>query len=133
MLRIGLGGVRTFFRLTLVVAVATFVLFLSVDRELLAQGADGEHWVGTWATATVARAPQPEGAGLGSAAGRQPTLNFKNQTLRQIVRTTVGGTQVRVVLSNTFGTTPLAVGGAMIARRETEAVIVMSSARALTI
>jgi len=132
MLRIGPSGVRTFFRLTFVAAVATFGLFLSVDRVLLAQDGNGEQWVGTWATATVARAPQPESADLGSAAARQPTLNFKNQTLRQIVRTTVGGTQVRVVLSNTFGTTPLAVGGAMIARRETEAVIVMSSARTLT-
>lgn len=132
MLRIGPGDVRMFFRLTLVAAVATFGLFLSVDRGLLAQGGDSERWVGTWATATVARAPQPEGTALGSAAGRQPPLNFKNQTLRQIVRTTGGGTQVRVVLSNTFGTTPLTVGGAMIARRETEAVIVISSARVLT-
>ena len=50
---------------------ATFGLFLSVDRVLLAQDGDGEQWVGTWATATVARAPQPEGADLGSAAARQ--------------------------------------------------------------
>ena len=132
MLSIGPDDVRRFFRLTLVAAVATFGLFLSIDRGLLAQGGDDEHWIGTWATATVARAPQPTGADLGSPGGEQPPLNFKNQTLRQIVRTTVGGTQVRVVLSNTFGTTPLAVGGAMIARRETEAIIVMSSARVLT-
>ncbi len=71
MLRIGPSDVRTFFRLTLVAAVATFGLFLSVDRVLLAQDGDGEQWVGTWATATVARAPQPEGADLGSAAARQ--------------------------------------------------------------
>ena len=39
-LRIGPGDVRRFFRLTLVAAVATFGLFLSIDRGLLAQRGD---------------------------------------------------------------------------------------------
>ena len=52
--------------------------------------------------------------------------------MRQIVRTTTGGDHVRVVLSNTFGTTPLSVDGASIARRDSEASIVASSSRALT-
>lgn len=130
MTRIRPGGVPTFLRLTLVAAVT--ICGLSVDRGLFAQTGRGDHWVGTWATATVARAPQPENNGSGGAAARQSTLNFKNQTLRQIVRTTTGGSRARVVLSNTFGTSPLSIGGATIAYRETEAAIVMSSARALT-
>ena len=39
---------------------------------------------------------------------------------------------MRVALSNTFGTTPLSVGGASIARRDTDAAIVAGSARTLT-
>jgi lysophospholipase L1-like esterase len=41
-----------------------------------------------------------------------------NRTVRQIVRTTLGGERVRVVLSNAFGTAPLQVGAAHAALRE---------------
>ena len=70
----------------------------------------------------------------GPRAGGQPPppLNFNNQTLRQIVHTSIGGDRVRVVLSNAFGTAPLVVGAANVALRQKEAAIVPSSARALT-
>jgi lysophospholipase L1-like esterase len=60
-----------------------------------------------------------------------PPLNFNNQTLRQIVRTSVGGDRIRVILSNVFGTAPLAIGGASVAVREKEAAIVPKSDRML--
>jgi lysophospholipase L1-like esterase len=59
-------------------------------------------------------------------------LHFNNQTLRQIVRTSLGGNRARVVLSNTFGTAPLTIGAAHIALRDRESAIVSASARALT-
>jgi hypothetical protein len=43
-----------------------------------------------------------------------PFLHFDNQTLRQFVHTSIGGRRVRVILSNAFGTAPLAVGAAHI-------------------
>jgi lysophospholipase L1-like esterase len=83
------------------------------------------HWVGTWATAVV---PRPQ-----AAAGRGPApLNFANQTLRQIVHTSLGGDRIRVVLSNAFGTAPLQVGAASVALRQKDSSIVVSSRRALT-
>ena len=55
-----------------------------------APGDDGpQHWVTTWTTA--------------NAASDQPTV-FSNQTIREIVHTTIGGSSVRIRLSNTFGT-----------------------------
>ena len=123
-------GIRTWSRLVIIATVA--ICGLVVDAPLLAQAADDGHWVGTWATATVARDPMPEGGGPGGRSARRPILNFDDQTLRQIVRTTTGGDRVRVVLSNTFGTAPLSVGGASIARRDSEAAIVAGSARNLT-
>ena len=89
-------------------------------------GRAADHWVGTWATAVVAR-PQ----GPASAPG-PPVLNFNRQTLRQIVHTSLGGDRVRVVLSNVFGTAPLPVGAANVALRQKDASIVPSSARPLT-
>ena len=126
----GRGGRRSLSRLVMIATVAMYGL--SADVALLAQSGSGAHWVGTWATATVARDPQPQEVDAIGLPVSGPALNFNNQTLRQIVRTSAGGSRVRVVLSNTFGTAPLSVGAASVARRETEATIVAGSARPLT-
>lgn len=68
-----------------------------------------------------ARAPQRWCAAWGCApAGPPPaasTQSFSNQTLRLIVRTSVGGSRVRIRLSNERGSTDLRVGGAAIGLR----------------
>ena len=108
-------------------------------------GRTAEHWVGTWATsevgrpqmppppvAPVATAPTPLGAPGPAPAPPAPFMHFNNQTLRQIVHTSIGGNRARVVLSNTFGTTALTIGAAHIARRDRESTIVPASDRPLT-
>lgn len=62
------------------------------------------HWIGTWAAAPQPPTPQ-----------HSPT--YHNQTLRLIVHTSLGGSRVRIKVSNTFGDRPLLIGGAHIARR----------------
>jgi lysophospholipase L1-like esterase len=64
--------------------------------------------------------------------GGQSPLHFKNQTLRQIAHITLGGSRLRVVLSNTFGTVPLTIGAAQVALRDKDAAIVPQSNRVLT-
>jgi hypothetical protein len=59
-------------------------------------------WVATWGTAM-------EEAFNGSAP------DVTGQTLRLIVHTSVGGSKVRIWLSNRFGTVPLRIGSAHIA------------------
>jgi lysophospholipase L1-like esterase len=109
-----------------VAAILVWVLLAALPV-LRAQGAQGdEHWVGTWATAVVEQAATP----TGQQAPAPPA--FANQTLRQIVHVSLGGDQVRIVLSNTFGTQPLEVGAAQIAVRAENATIVPASRRALT-
>jgi hypothetical protein len=80
---------------------------------------DAQHWVGTWAAAPQTAVPS-----------RAQT--FRNQTLRLVVHTSVGGKRVRVKLSNLFGDRPLAVGSAHVARRAAGADIDPASDRALT-
>jgi lysophospholipase L1-like esterase len=102
----------------------------------------GEHWVGTWMVAHIGRpqnppapvAPPAPAPGTTTAPPAAPPafMHFNNQTLRQIVRTSIGGTRARVVLSNAFGTVPLTVGAVHIAVRDKESTIVASSDRALT-
>jgi lysophospholipase L1-like esterase len=56
---------------------------------------------------------------------------FNNQTIRMIVRTTIGGRRVRIKLANAFGAAPVLVGAAHIALRSRDAEIVPGSDRAL--
>jgi lysophospholipase L1-like esterase len=129
-----------------VVAGGAFVcMCLASDPFIGAQGGrSAEHWVGTWTTADVARdphptspAPAPPVQGIANPLGQraetpQPPLNFKNQTLRQIVHASIGGARVRVVVSNVFGIAPLTVGTAHVALQTKGAGIAPESDRALT-
>jgi lysophospholipase L1-like esterase len=72
------------------------------------------------------------GAGRGNGQAPPPALNFKNQTLREIVHTSLAGDRVRVVLSNAFGTMPLEIGAAHVALREKDAAIQAKTDRPLT-
>ena len=107
------------------------------------QSADGAHWVATWAVPLVARpetpqrpaAPPPAEAPSGGFR-LIPVLNndihLNDQTIRQIVRTSVGGEQLRIVVSNVFGTRPLEIGSAAVARRADGPALVPSTVRMLT-
>ncbi|HVV46516.1 MAG TPA: SGNH/GDSL hydrolase family protein [Bryobacteraceae bacterium] len=98
-----------------------------------------EHWVATWAASPQAPRvafPRPAGPG-GPAPARanrppQPPPGFNNQTVRMVVRTSIGGRRARVQLSNAFGTAPLKIGSAHIALRDKESAIVPASDHALT-
>ncbi|MFB7722584.1 GDSL-type esterase/lipase family protein [Nocardia sp. NPDC056100] len=60
-------------------------------------------------------------------------VGFGNQTVRQMIRTSTGGSVLRLRLSNSFGTRALAVTGATIARSAGGAAIHPDSLRHLTI
>src|SRR5207248_9105192 len=77
---------------------------------------DTMHWVGTW---TAAPAPA-EGAA------------FSNHTLRMIPRVSIGGSRLRVRISNAHGSRPLAIGAACVGLRSSGPAIVPGSNRRLT-
>jgi lysophospholipase L1-like esterase len=105
-----------------------------------------EHWVSTWAASmlqTIVPAGPPPGAQAPAAAPQgnppaaapakpQPLRSFNNQTLRMVVRTSIGGRRIRVTLANTFGTIRLPIGSAHVALRDKDSAIVAASDRALT-
>jgi lysophospholipase L1-like esterase len=80
------------------------------------------HWVATWTAS-----PLPPGSTFNPAP-----LPFDNQTIRHIVRVSAGGWRVRARFSNAFGTTPLRIGSAHIARHAAAAAIVPGTDHALT-
>ena len=66
-----------------------------------------------------------------AAAPDSPGPALPPQIIRQVVRTSVAGTQVRIRLSNLFGTAPLTIGPAGVARHAGGAAIAPGSAQAL--
>ena len=79
------------------------------------------HWVGTWGAS-----PQQPVTAFGSAP------SFTNQTVREIVRISVGGERFRVRLTNEFGTQPLLIGAAHVAISAGGAAIKSGTDRVLT-
>lgn len=108
--------------------VPAFARQATPEATPLAAGRDwqSEHWVGSWAAGL--HIPSP---GFGDEF---PTQIFElgGKTLRQIVRLSTGGDQVRIRLANTFGDAPIAIGAASVAFRDHDEVIDPASARELT-
>jgi len=94
---------------------AGLALFPGVPRA----AAPLEAWCATWGTAP---AGPPPSASL---------LSFTNQTLRLIVRTSIGGNRVQVRLSNEFGSMPLQIGAAWLGLTSTYASLAPNSNRQL--
>ncbi len=122
-------------------AVLSSALF-ALQALLLAQS-PSEHWVGTWSTSEVGRPQNPPAPVQGPPpfmASQCPAgppaaatfMHFNNQTLRQIVHTSIGGSRVRVVLSNRYSTAPITIGAAHVALRGQDAAIQQASGRPLT-
>ena len=110
---------RTLFKIT-----ASLLVSGSLAAPALAPAGDrdDDRWIGTWTASP--QSPEPPVI--------VPTpVQFDNQTIRQVVRTSIGGHKVRVRLSNEFGSSPLAVAGVTIARHGAGAAIVAGSDRPL--
>jgi lysophospholipase L1-like esterase len=100
---------------------AGLLAFAGLASPAFAQpGGDTPQWVATWGTAP-AEAP----------ASGQASI-FKDQTVRLIVHTSIGGSAVRIRIANTFGALPLRIGEARIALRRDGATIAAGSDRALS-
>src|SRR5678815_1645076 len=71
----------------------------------------------------AAPAPAPTVAGGGQRGGPQ-IASLNDQTVRMVVRTSIGGQRLRVQFSNAYGTTPLSIGAAHVGLRSKDSAIV---------
>ena len=67
--------------------------------------APATHWVATWGAAQQ----------IPDQANQLATENWRDASLRQVLRLTLGGKQFRVRVSNAYGTAPLILDGASVA------------------
>jgi len=84
---------------TFALAIAVLVLWVALPGRARPTKTP-EKWVATWASSPVPPDPDPD----------RPILNLQNQTVRQRVRISVGGSQFRIRLTNEYGSSPLLVG-----------------------
>src|SRR5207253_728406 len=104
-------------RLALVLTAAACLTIWSA----LAAAKDGQVWVATWGASPVAPLP-----------ANTTNPGFTNQTVRLIVHTSVGGSELRVRLSNAFGSESLVIGAAHVALRSKDASIASGTDRPVT-
>jgi lysophospholipase L1-like esterase len=134
-------------------AVAAITVAIANQPTVFAQSPT-DRWVGTWSTAEVGRPqmPSPPAPPLppfmanqcpapapatppppaGQAFAPLPFTHFTNQTLRQVVHTSIGGSRARVVLSNAYGSAPITIGAGSIALHDKKGTIQAGSGRPLT-
>ncbi|MFS2102744.1 SGNH/GDSL hydrolase family protein [Variovorax sp. Varisp85] len=83
------------------------------------------HWSPSWMSST-----QPIWSGDFVLPTGLP-FQFNRQTLRQVARLSIGGSRLRVAISNEGGTTPLHIGAARLARHAEGSAVVEGSDRPL--
>ena len=106
-------------------AAASAVLALLPLTAAATQQSVHQEWTASWAAS-----PQRPSAGFGPNWSEE---GFSDQTVRQVVRLTVGGSAVRIHLSNRYGASPLKVTGATIARAGAGASIVPATTTRLKV
>jgi lysophospholipase L1-like esterase len=98
-----------------VTAVAAACLMASGAGTTAAAGAANTHEVGTW----------------GASADRV-TGTLSEQTVRNVVHTSIGGSGLRISVSNAFGSQPITFGRAFVGVRDTGATVTPGSNRQVT-
>lgn len=101
-------------------ACTVLVLQVGMSAE---DSAKAGHWVSAWSAAVHTPLPFP---------GLPPSPVFENQTVRMVVKPTIGGQHLRVRFSNAYGTAALKIGSAHVALSSKGAAISPESDRALT-
>ncbi|WP_244814060.1 GDSL-type esterase/lipase family protein [Caballeronia sp. Lep1P3] len=106
----------TMHALTRRLAPALFAMVSSACLSPAFAQSSAQQWTGTWSV----------------APSYTTDSGFDNQTIRQIVHTSIGGRAARVRFSNLFGTEPLVLGNVHIAKRSSGAQTVAQTDRAVT-
>ena len=100
------------------------------------------HWVSTWGTAQQLAAetlppwvvPPPREPNEPPPRALLPPYpsSFRDETVRMIVRTSVGGERLRLTLSNALGRSEVHIGAVRVALRERGSAIAVATDRAVT-
>jgi lysophospholipase L1-like esterase len=99
----------------------TALLFFLLSIPHLAIGQQPA-WIATWTASPEAADPDPT----------EPLMNLNDQTVRERIRVTLGGEQIRIRLSNECSSTPILVGRVSVGLPQGPANVVPNSLRRVT-
>jgi lysophospholipase L1-like esterase len=100
------GMILLSLKIHLFMQIRYFLVFLCTAFACV--GAPAQHWIATWAASAAPDLPtDPERA--------KAHLNLENQTLREVVHTSLGGSGLRIRLSNEFGLDTVVIGAVHVA------------------
>jgi lysophospholipase L1-like esterase len=102
-------------RMVRLVLAAAMIITSFCDQQCVSSQAAGSFWIPTW-----------------GMASHPSDTTFKDETIRMKVHTTVGGNQVRIRLSNTYGASSLLIGAAHIALKKESSGIIPETDRTLS-
>jgi len=120
--RTGLANTQLLFKRFSYISLFIAALLFSANV-VIAAGSGKDKWVATWGASPFA---------FRSFVNAAPPAPFENQTVRDVVRISVGGRQLRVRFSNEIGNTPLKIGSASVAIAGDESSIKPGTMRKLT-
>ena len=110
------------------VALSLSAIVLSASAGAAPAVAAGPTWATAWSRTPLSTTVTKSTTSVQATVPSQ----IRNQTLRLIVWTTLGGSQVRVKFTNRFSGSPLAISAVHVALRQSGGTIIASSDRALT-
>jgi lysophospholipase L1-like esterase len=86
------------------------------------RAAQPDPWIASWTASPEQADPDAQ----------EPMLNLEDQTIRERVRLSVGGSRIRIRLSNEFGTSPLLIGSVTVGVPRDSASVSADSIRVVT-
>jgi len=107
------------------IATLPKILFFAASFAGTASAAAAAHWVVAWGASPAPQLPD-------EAQMRSAKLLFDNQTIREIVHTSIASDTVRVRLSNAYGKQPVEIGAVHIALHDKGSSIAAGSDHAVT-
>jgi lysophospholipase L1-like esterase len=108
-------------RHTFQTAVLLFPLLFLSHLAMSQQPSQQTGWIASWTASQAVMDPDPS----------EPLTNLNNQTVRERLVVTVGGKQIRIRLSNEFGSAPLQLGRVSVAMAQGPAGVVSDSIHAV--
>lgn len=112
-------------RLPSILAISVATLLVASGTAAAETSTPSQGWTATWSAS-----PQRPGTNFTPNWSEQ---GFTDQTIRQVVRVSAGGSTARIRLSNAYGSAPLKIAGATIARAASGAAVEPGSLRQLTV
>jgi lysophospholipase L1-like esterase len=104
-------------------------LLFTLSYALAAENKPRENWVATWITANTDSANSVMQA---IAKSTNSVTTFDNQTIREIIHTTIGGSSLRIRLDNIFGSGPVTFNAVYIGAQKEGSAVVTGSNHAVT-